>query len=144
MTETRNTQVTPGYNCRLEIFFTTSKRGQRLAYRWSPRQFRAFRIPLDEAEIMRATETADVLPGHPMRELEQMARQGSIASAISAGTIRQTKAAWIRNPDVPPGQPALGHFDCPCGSQVNDVEFGAPDRACGSCGQVFDGHGWLL
>ena len=64
MTTTENT---PGYNRRLEIFFTTSKRGQRLAYYWSPRQFRAFRISLDAAEIMRATETADVISGHPMR-----------------------------------------------------------------------------
>jgi hypothetical protein len=64
MTTTENT---PGYNCRLQIFFTTSKRGQRLAYYWSSRQFRAFRISLDAAEIMRATDTADVISGHPMR-----------------------------------------------------------------------------
>lgn len=58
---------TPGYNCRLQIFFTTDARNQRVAYRWSPRQMRAFRLPLADAEIMRATETADVIPGHPLR-----------------------------------------------------------------------------
>jgi hypothetical protein len=58
---------TPGYNRRLQIFFTTSKAGKPLAYRWSGLQFRAFRIPLDDADIMRATGTADVLPGHPLR-----------------------------------------------------------------------------
>lgn len=67
MTTTQTTTPTPGYNCRLQIFFTSNARGQRLAYRWSGRQLRAFRIALDEAEIMRATETADILPGDPMR-----------------------------------------------------------------------------
>lgn len=68
MTTTQNTAgQTPGYNCRIAIFFTTSASGKRLAYRWSGIQLRAFRIPLDEAEIMRATGTADVIPGHPMR-----------------------------------------------------------------------------
>lgn len=66
MTTTKNTEApTPGYNRRLEIFFTTSKSGKRLAYRWSCFQLRAFRIPLADAEIMQATGTADMLPGHP-------------------------------------------------------------------------------
>jgi len=68
MTATKNTEApTPGYNCRLAIFFTTTKHGERIAYRWSYPQMRAFRIPLADAEIMRATETANVIPGHPMR-----------------------------------------------------------------------------
>jgi len=68
MTATQNTKAkTPGYNRRLEIFFATSKSGKRLAYYWSMYQLRAFRLPLDEAEIMRATETADVICCHPMR-----------------------------------------------------------------------------
>jgi len=58
---------TPGYNSRLTIFFTTSARGRRLAWYWSPVQLRAFRLPLDAAEIMRATETADVVCCHPLR-----------------------------------------------------------------------------
>lgn len=68
MTTTQNTAApTPGYNRRLAIFFTISGSGKRTAYRWSPIQMRAFRIPLAEAEVMQATETADVIPGHPMR-----------------------------------------------------------------------------
>ena len=61
------TQNTPGYNRRIAIFFATSSNGKRVAYRWSPLQFRSFRIPLADAETMQATETADVLPGHPMK-----------------------------------------------------------------------------
>ena len=67
MTTTQNTETpTPGYNRRLAIFFTLQS-GRKVAYRYSPMQFRAFRIPLDDAEIMKATETADVICCHPMR-----------------------------------------------------------------------------
>ena len=59
-------------------------------------------------------------------------------------TITLTKVAWIRDADVPAGQPALGRFDCPCGSTITAVEFGGPARTCGSCGQTFDGRGWLI
>jgi hypothetical protein len=58
-------------------------------------------------------------------------------------TFTQTKVAWKRNRDVPAGQPALGRFDCPCGSKVTGVEFAGPDVQCGTCGQMFDGRGWL-
>jgi hypothetical protein len=58
---------TPGYNCRLAIFFGATRAGRPAAYRWSPRQLRAFRIPLADAEIMRANGTADVIPGHPLK-----------------------------------------------------------------------------
>lgn len=58
--------------------------------------------------------------------------------------FKKMKAAWIRNPGVPPGQPALGHFDCQCGSKVTEVEYGGPDRECESCGLVYDGHGWIV
>ena len=68
MTTTQNTATkTPGYNCRLTIFFATTGRGQRIAYRWCSLAHRAIRIPLADAEIMRATETADVICCHPMR-----------------------------------------------------------------------------
>lgn len=58
---------TPGYNRRLEIFFTTRRNGRKAAYYWSAWQFRAFPLPLADAEIMAATETADVLCCHPLR-----------------------------------------------------------------------------
>ena len=49
----------------VEIFFQTDRNGRRVAYRWSRMQFRSFRIGLDEAELLIATELAIVLPGHP-------------------------------------------------------------------------------
>lgn len=58
---------TPGYSCRLTIFFATTGRGQRIAHRWCSLAFRAIRIPLADAEIMRATGTADVICCHPLR-----------------------------------------------------------------------------
>lgn len=58
---------TPGYSCRLDIWFQTDKRGRKTAYRWSYAAFRAIRIPLADAEIMAATGTASVLDGHPFR-----------------------------------------------------------------------------
>ena len=55
-----------------------------------------------------------------------------------------TKVAWVRNRDVPAGQPALGRFDCPCGDTITDVEFGGEPRTCGTCGRTFDGRGWII
>jgi hypothetical protein len=62
------TTNTPGYNCRLGIFFKTNARGQRQAFRWSWSQMRAFRMSLADAELFIATEQADQLDGHPLRE----------------------------------------------------------------------------
>ena len=58
---------TPGYNCRLTIFFATQRGGRKVAYYWAASAFRAIRLPLADAEIMRATGTADVICCHPMR-----------------------------------------------------------------------------
>lgn len=66
---TSTTANTPGFNCRLAVFFDHDKHGRKLAFRWSPMQFRAFRMPLADAELFVATEAADLLPGHPMKEL---------------------------------------------------------------------------
>ncbi len=60
------TDKTPGYNRRLTIFFTHSN-GRKMAYRWSPLQMRAFRMPLAEAELAQASETADIVCCHPLR-----------------------------------------------------------------------------
>jgi hypothetical protein len=60
-------RATPGYNVRLSIFFEVDRGGRRLAYRWSGRQLRAFRMGLDEADTLIATEQADRLDGHPLR-----------------------------------------------------------------------------
>lgn len=49
-----------------EIYFTTTRKGQRQAYRMSYRQFRSFRMPLAEAELMIAQGLAVEIPGNPM------------------------------------------------------------------------------
>lgn len=58
---------TPGYNCHLGIFFDLDRNGRRRAYRWSPMQFRAFPMPLDEADAHIAQGHATQLPFHPMK-----------------------------------------------------------------------------
>ena len=74
MTNTATTTNTPGFNCRLQIFFSTNKNGQRQAFRWSFMQFRAIRMPLADAEMFLANETADLLPGHPLKVDPRKAR----------------------------------------------------------------------
>lgn len=51
------------------------------------------------------------------------------------------KLAWIRD-NVPPGQPAPGHLDCPCGTSVSVPEYGKGLHTCTGCGQIYDGKGW--
>ncbi len=67
MPSTDTTTNTPGFNCRLQVFFTTNANGQRQAFRWSGRQMRAFRMPLLDAQLFVAQGQADKLAGHPMR-----------------------------------------------------------------------------
>lgn len=61
------TTKTPGFNCRLGIFFDHDKNGRKVAYRWGGRQMRAFRMPLADAELFIATDQADLLDGHPLK-----------------------------------------------------------------------------
>lgn len=68
MTATQATK-TPGYNSRLEIYFTTDKNGKRRAFRFSPRQFRAFPIGVAEAELFIAQGQADQIDGNPLKAL---------------------------------------------------------------------------
>ena len=56
----------------------------------------------------------------------------------------RTKLAWIRDPSVPAGRPALGSFGCVCGNTISGVEFGSADDHECVCGRVWDGHGWLV
>lgn len=60
---------TPGYNCRLVLFFARDKRGKKIAYRWSGSQMRAFRISLVEAENFLAQGQADKIDNHPLKEV---------------------------------------------------------------------------
>jgi len=51
-----------------------------------------------------------------------------------------TKLALKRDPDVPAGQPASMHLDCPCGQQVpadDDV------NQC-ACGATYDHRGYVI
>ena len=68
MTTTQNTSAkTPGFNCRLAIWFTTTKTGKPRAWYIGRQSTRAFPLRLADAEIMRATGTAEVLCCHPWR-----------------------------------------------------------------------------
>lgn len=58
---------TPGYNCRLRIWFETDGKGRKIAYRWGRSSLRAFRMPLAQAELLVATEQADEIECHPIR-----------------------------------------------------------------------------
>lgn len=58
---------TPGYNCRLAIWFTTTRAGKPRAWYIGRRSMRAFPLPLADAKIMQATETAEVLCCHPWK-----------------------------------------------------------------------------
>ena len=65
MTNTAQTP-TPGFNRRIAIFFGTDKNGNRRAYRWSPMQLRSFPMALATAELLVATDAADLLDRNPM------------------------------------------------------------------------------
>jgi len=54
--------------------------------------------------------------------------------------VAYTKLALKRDPDVPAGQPAPMHLDCPCGQQVpadDDV------NEC-ACGATYDHRGYVI
>ena len=64
-----NTEVkTPGYNCRLSIFFLVGK--SKRAFYWDVQQFRAFPMKLVEAELFIAQGQADELASDPRKEQE--------------------------------------------------------------------------
>jgi len=55
------TTKTPGYNCRITIFFSTDKNGRRRArYVAQGRPFRSFPLSVDTAEILIASGGADL------------------------------------------------------------------------------------
>jgi hypothetical protein len=66
MTQTAKPK-TPGYNCHLDIFFSTAKNGRKLAHYFSRSQMRAFRMPLADAELFVATGQATEISGNPMK-----------------------------------------------------------------------------
>jgi hypothetical protein len=60
---------------------------------------------------------------------------------VTTGT---TKVAWRRDPDVPPGQPTLGSFRCPCGEVIEGVDYASGKTYTGGCGRTWDSRGWLV
>jgi hypothetical protein len=57
--------------------------------------------------------------------------------------VTRTKAAWIRDAQVPQGQSANGHFDCECGRKVMAGRYGeGPDIIC-ECGLQYNNTGWI-
>lgn len=59
--------TTPGYTHRLDIWFATDRNGRKVAYRWCHGAGRAVRVSLADAELWAATDSATVLPGHPLK-----------------------------------------------------------------------------
>lgn len=63
---------------------------------------------------------------------------------MSNVTTGITKVAWRRDPAVPPGQPALGTFNCPCGEVIAGVSYASGATYTGGCGRTWDSRGWLV
>lgn len=59
--------TTPGFNHRIDIWFSTDRRGRKLAHYWSYAAFRAIRFPLADAELFIAQDQATEIPGHPFK-----------------------------------------------------------------------------
>jgi hypothetical protein len=58
-------------------------------------------------------------------------------------TVGITKRSWIRNSDIPAGQPAPGKISCPCG-QAPESNFADGNNVICKCGIVYDSYGWIL
>src|SRR5205809_346225 len=54
-----------------------------------------------------------------------------------------TKLAWVRDGSVPPGKPARGKLNCPCGGAPWSNYADGKDVHC-KCGGVYDSEGWVL
>ena len=54
------------------------------------------------------------------------------------------KRAWIRDADVPAGQPARGHFNCECGRKVRARFYGQGGNMRCECGTLYSNTGWIL
>lgn len=53
------------------------------------------------------------------------------------------KRAWVRNQDAPPGRPAKGRINCPCGkAPESDYKPENGDVIC-ECGTVYSWNGWI-
>lgn len=59
-------------------------------------------------------------------------------------TIRVTKRAWIRNADVPQGQPATGRISCACGGMPETEYKPETGNITCTCGITYTWDGWLI
>lgn len=59
-------------------------------------------------------------------------------------TVRVTKRAWVRDPNVPVGKPALGRFDCPCGGAPETQLHPDTGNITCACGTVYTWDGWII
>jgi len=58
-------------------------------------------------------------------------------------SLAHLKVAWVRNP-APPGQPAQGHLNCPCGhAPETDYSKTQGNVRCG-CGRLYTWNGWII
>jgi hypothetical protein len=60
-----STAATPNTKPVEWVWFKTAKNDRKMAFRFSRSQFRAFRMPLADAEMWVATGVAEKLNGHP-------------------------------------------------------------------------------
>jgi len=55
-----------------------------------------------------------------------------------------TKHAWIRDRSVPPGQPAKGKINCPCGGAPETWYKQEETPITCACGTVYTYDGWII
>jgi len=58
--------------------------------------------------------------------------------------FRCIKRAWIRDPDAPPGKPALGRLSCPCGNAPLSRFHPDQGNVVCSCGIVYTWDGYIV
>lgn len=54
------------------------------------------------------------------------------------------KQAWVRNQDVPAGQPAPGRISCPCGGAPETMRRPETGNVTCACGIVYTWDGWIV
>jgi hypothetical protein len=57
--------------------------------------------------------------------------------------LQLLKVAWVRQPDVPAGQPAPGQLQCECANAPLTHYRPGPDVIC-NCGRRYTWDGWIV
>lgn len=58
--------------------------------------------------------------------------------------MTQTKIAWIRNQNIPAGQPAPGHLNCPCGNAPETNYSAETGNVTCACGRLYTWDGYII